>query len=280
MNNNASPYASNKQGFTLVEMAIVMVVIGLVVGGVLTGIGLINSAERNSLLSQLNQYESAINQFKKKYKSLPGDMFDATAIWGVAHATPATCKTTQGTGTQTCDGDGDGMIEEGMESFRAWQQLANATLVSGSFTGIGDTGGENDATPNKNVPATSFKGGGYTLMYMSDTSRYTTAWYTTAAGVDLGNAIMVGRDNLLVNGTGSNRPTFWPLFTTKEAYSIDLKVDDGKPAFGKIRTNPTTVTTLSNYTPNCTTSSTAASSEYKVAQEGKLCSFAYRLNVE
>lgn len=62
-----------QKGFTLVELSIVLVIIGLLVGGILVGQSLIDAAKLNSLVRQFQQYDAAANSFKSKYKFLPGD---------------------------------------------------------------------------------------------------------------------------------------------------------------------------------------------------------------
>jgi len=62
-----------KSGFTLVELSIVLVIIGLLIGGVLVGQSLTESAKTNRLVSDLKQYEIAVVQFHKKFKKYPGD---------------------------------------------------------------------------------------------------------------------------------------------------------------------------------------------------------------
>jgi prepilin-type N-terminal cleavage/methylation domain-containing protein len=74
-----SNYRITKAGFTLVELAIVLVIIGLVVGGVLVGKDLIRAAENRSFVGQLETYNAAANTFKTKYNCVPGDCPTATA---------------------------------------------------------------------------------------------------------------------------------------------------------------------------------------------------------
>ncbi len=66
-----------RQGFTLVELYIVLVIIGLIVGGVLTGQALIAAAKVRAQMTQLDQYDAAINTFRAKYDCLPGDCANA-----------------------------------------------------------------------------------------------------------------------------------------------------------------------------------------------------------
>jgi prepilin-type N-terminal cleavage/methylation domain-containing protein len=69
-------------GFTLIELSIVLVIIGLIVGGILTGQELIKSATVRSEVSELENIETAIYAFRDKYGGLPGDLSNATAFFG------------------------------------------------------------------------------------------------------------------------------------------------------------------------------------------------------
>ncbi len=62
-----------KNGFTLVELSIVLVIIGLLIGGILVGQSLIGSAKLSAQVTQLSQFDSASILFESKYKALPGD---------------------------------------------------------------------------------------------------------------------------------------------------------------------------------------------------------------
>ena len=64
--------------FTLVELSIVLVIIGLIIGGVMVGQDLINAAKIRQQITQLEQIETQINTFKVKYNCLPGDCANAT----------------------------------------------------------------------------------------------------------------------------------------------------------------------------------------------------------
>jgi prepilin-type N-terminal cleavage/methylation domain-containing protein len=74
-------HASRHSAFTLVELSIVLVIIGLIIGGVLAGRDLIRAAELRSLVSEVERYNSAVNAFKLKYNCLPGDCATATNFW-------------------------------------------------------------------------------------------------------------------------------------------------------------------------------------------------------
>lgn len=74
------PYCKRYRGFTLIEMSIVLVIIGLIVGGILVGRDLIHLAEIRGTVAQFEQFNSAVNTFRNKYNCLPGDCINAGGI--------------------------------------------------------------------------------------------------------------------------------------------------------------------------------------------------------
>lgn len=143
---------SQQSGFTLVEIAIVLVIIGLLLGGVLKGQELINSAKVKNLANDFRVVPTYIYAFQDKFKALPGD--DPQVV---AHVTGATLATTPA-GTQ-----GNGVINGNWnsstntdESRLFWQHVRLANLAAGptdtadaTYTpknAVGGTLGINSAT--------------------------------------------------------------------------------------------------------------------------------------
>ena len=67
MYNTLHSESSYKCGFTLIELSIVLVIIGLIVGGVLVGQNLIKAAEIRNQIKQMQEYQIAFNTFRTKY---------------------------------------------------------------------------------------------------------------------------------------------------------------------------------------------------------------------
>jgi prepilin-type N-terminal cleavage/methylation domain-containing protein len=76
----------NKSGFTLVELSIVLIIIGLIVGGVVGGQSLIHSAKISKLISSVKDTQVSIRAFELQYDALPGDMLEATDYWPTSTA--------------------------------------------------------------------------------------------------------------------------------------------------------------------------------------------------
>jgi len=246
-----------KSGFTLVELAIAMVIIGLITAGILGGQSLIESAKIGSVMSDIGKYRTSINAFKLEYDGLPGDITDATEYWGeIPSMTAATCRTDAGTGTQTCDGDGDkgfDYVFSGNDSrhepWRAWQHLSNAEILPGNYTGISSTDCSlaNFCTdPGVNAPESAIDNASWHLFYFDTTN-------TNRGKFEPRNLIVLGNPSNLT-GDGHSGRWYGMALTPKQQRKIDQKLDDGVANSGKItnmnRPDNNTVSTLN---PDCVT---------------------------
>lgn len=213
-------------GFTLLELSIVLVIIGLIAGGITIGGDMIRAAELRAIMTEHQQYMTSVTTFQNKYQALPGDMKNATAFWGEAHATPADCITTVSTGKETCNGDGDRKVESSSaasnEIFRFWQHLSNAGMLEGSFNGVTGSGGNYHSELNKNIPEAAITGTGWSIRNWG-TYGGSSTWFAGSYN----NTFSFGT-------TTTNSVTFGAALTPEEAWSIDTKIDDGNPAKGKI----------------------------------------------
>ncbi len=78
------PGRSRQSGFTLVEIAIVLVIIGLLLGGILKGQEMITQAKIKNVVNDFNGITAAVNSYQDRYRSMPGDDLGATARWAGA----------------------------------------------------------------------------------------------------------------------------------------------------------------------------------------------------
>ena len=191
----------NRLGFTLLELSIVLVIIGLIIGGITVGQDLIRAAEINSVASDFQKYQVTLNSFKLKYNSLPGDIGNATAYWPTA---------------STGNGDKNGVINDSgsgsnNEALRAWQHLGLAELIPGNYNGVVPCLGSGtcfSALGNSHPPARIANAG---FSFLSN------------------NYLSIGSlpDNAIQATSG--------VFTGADASTIDTKIDDGVAATGIVR---------------------------------------------
>jgi prepilin-type N-terminal cleavage/methylation domain-containing protein len=217
-------------GFSLVELSIVLVILGLLTGGILTGQSLIRAAELRAITTEVEQFAVAVNTFKGKYFALPGDMNNATAFWGSANGVSCNAgNTTAGTGTQTCNGNADGLIKHSdsngyNEIYMFWQHLANSGLMSGIYTGMAvEPDGQTTQRVQIGVNGFQSKIGGAT--YFIET--YNWGGSSTRFTYDYVNSLQFGKPE------SGLRPTD-AIITVEEAWNIDKKTDDGQPGRGKL----------------------------------------------
>jgi len=121
---------ARQQGFTLVEIAIVLVIIGLLLGGILKGQEMINQAKIKNVVSDFSGISAAYYGYQDRYRAIPGDDPNAATRW---------------TGGVTAAGDGDGQVGGAYnvtcpaavvaatpESCKWWDHLRRAGFVAGS----------------------------------------------------------------------------------------------------------------------------------------------------
>ncbi|MFT4171837.1 MAG: prepilin-type N-terminal cleavage/methylation domain-containing protein [Rhodocyclaceae bacterium] len=122
---------NTQSGFTLVEIAIVLVIIGLLLGGVLKGQELINSAKAKAAVNDFRNTMTMIAAYQDRYRALPGDDPSAQSHLG-------------STATQAAGNVGNGLIDGAWDSTAAtdesvimWQHLRLANLATGDATAPG-----------------------------------------------------------------------------------------------------------------------------------------------
>ena len=189
---------SANHGLTLVEAAVVLVMLGLLVQVVLQGRELVQNARVRDIIAQQGAAESAFLAFQDRFRALPGDYPNAS--------TNIDC------GFSPClNGNGNGRIERGTggalhEEILAWQHLSSAGFINGQYRMASPA--TTTPTPD-NTPSSVF--GGYMEVVTDNMWGYS------------GNA--VSRNNIK---TGN----YVPAVVLAE---VDRKTDDGLPGSGKVR---------------------------------------------
>lgn len=241
---------NRKNGFTLIELSIVMLIIALVIGGVLVGRDMIRNAELQQVASSFLKFRDAVKQFQDKYKYLPGDMPTATDFWGTGICTDIASDTPQ---IATCNGNGDGKVSEGFdllaladleEVIYLWQHLTNAKFLEGAYTGR-YAAGINKWKPGVNIPK-GIDNAGFAfyfsenlpvpLAYSFDDTSYGGTIVGTTPRVSSGHFISFGKATVNDASYGNDHPPVGGALSGADTFAIDTKIDDGKPATGNIIT--------------------------------------------
>ena len=291
MSKKSSYKSSKKSAFSLIELSIVLIIIGLLVAGVTGGAALIKSAEIRAIMAEQNNYKSLISTFYGNYNYLPGDY--PVALAGLV------------------TGNGNGNIEQAdgvttvNESTLAWQQLRQlpgmtAGLVSNTTatanSGVATVTQYTAANINTLIPGSKSKGGAWMLDYIG-----------TAAG---GGTPLVANKNALVllNPVGTrggvvaaNIPCYLTagctttpviaitvatapttnvgILTPQDALQLDTKSDDGIAGVGSIRA-------LNNYVLGASTAYsciTAGANTYETVQptarSSRNCAMTFDLDI-
>lgn len=217
---------SKSDGFTLVELSIVMIVIGLLIGGVLKGQELIKNARITSVISQVKQTHVAYATFWDSYRAIPGDMRNATSLIQGCNA-----------GISCVNGDGNNRVWTGTwdswtsqpwmntpadinsENVQFWKHLALMDLISGvresaTTVGWGET-----------HPVTSFGSG----------------FHARSSLAPVGHGKMTGVTIVLRNNISGD----WQCggvggadtcaMSPQDAERIDRKMDDGNAVDGAVQ---------------------------------------------
>lgn len=244
---------SPRRAFSLIELSIVLVILGLLVGGILAGQSLIRASELRAVTTEYNRWITATHGFRDKYFGLPGDIANATTIWG-RQVNSLACPTNTSASVTTngvCDGDGNGQLDynltypsTGGEMHQYWRQLAIAGLIEGTFTGNPGGTDARRVIIGQNAPASRASNLGWGISWLGPQSGNATYFDGS-----YGNAMVFGAQHSTQLPRGE-------ALRSDEAWNIDTKIDDGLPAQGKltvvvwgnscaIRTNGTTATNTS-----------------------------------
>lgn len=193
---------NNRHGFTLVELSIVIVIIGLIVGGIILGQELILAAAIRSQISQFEKLETALNTFRNKYNCFAGDCPIASTFFS------GTCFSGQ------MNGDGDGrLFYDNPGNGQAEDRKLPCHLFLSGLMAENPAGSFGDITIPAKLPGTVLT---FNAIY---------------SGL---NALSPVNQGYYLN-TSSPSNYSRPSFSAVIAFNIDTKIDDGNATGGKVR---------------------------------------------
>lgn len=217
---------SQRSGFTLIELSIVLVIIGLIVGGIVVGRGLIETAESRRLITAVQNYRTAILAFKMKYGCLPGDCTNATTFF------------------TTGNGNGDGRINA------AFWTLPSLTFFNFSINTVDNEGNREEMTLlNEHLAKASMIALAPFDRTSSPPTNMANKWYLNyghptwslmaltngyGSNVIRLNAMQMSASSWAI-GFQSPSGSSQPGLEASMALMIDSKLDDGLPLTGMVR---------------------------------------------
>ncbi len=223
----------NYKGFTLIELSIVIVIIGLIVAGVVGGQTLVEQAKIRGVMTQMNQIKIAANAYKLEYGELPGDHTRAADYWGQA----ANCFANVSGSTNTCNGDGSGKLSynHGCDSsgvrhemWHFWKHLSNAELIEGDYSAYSPGGLR--LIPGENAPKGSINGTGWTAFSVA-TCNIGRQWIGRPKNQNANRIVFSNPNASGANGTWFSNAV---ALSAQQQFNVDNKIDDGLPYQGII----------------------------------------------
>ena len=248
--------SSKKSAFSLIELSIVLIIIGLLIAGITGGASLIKSSELRSIMGEARGYAVSVNSFFTQYDQYPGD---ANINVG------SNC-------SGTCLGDRDNKIEfvndnttTFTEGWDAWLDLKDIGAIDLALTAPTSLVLPTAMVPNTNFPGSKIKGAGWLFDYNTTASQNIVVLTGTTLLADTTNKVLFG-SGTTVRSTA--------VISAPDALSIDSKIDDGVANSGNvlaIQPNATAGSDCNGATPGAT---------YTVAHDSKkVCALSFRVDV-
>jgi prepilin-type N-terminal cleavage/methylation domain-containing protein len=256
-------FSSKKSAFSLIELSIVLIIIGLLIAGITGGASLIKSSELRSIMGEARGYAVSVNSFFTQYDQYPGD----------SDKNVGAKSTVVGNRDNKIQFVNEAPTPDVAEGVDAWFDLLDIGAIDLPLVTATMTSPE-ALVPVQHVPGSKIKGAGWAFDYNTATSQNVVVLTssTTAWGTGKG----------LVNGVASadvSKNVSSPIITAGDALSIDSKIDDGKANAGNVQA----VNTTSADGTACTNgllATGAAADVYRVANgTKKTCVLTFRVDV-
>jgi len=229
-------------GFTLIEVSIVLVIIAILIGIVSVSVSLLRNTQITTVISAAQAHLIAVQNFKKQYKSLPGDSPRAFDFFGASCGTNADVNIS----SAGCNGDGNNQVDfldlgatTSSEHLKVWQHLALGRFINGTFSGTRGSATDHytSTTPNQinNSPllSTTISGvNGVWWMIYTNNGLITTG--IDYAPTTAGNYLRLAADQTIAAKDTANAHRVGFL-SPGEIYSIDKKTDDGIALTGQVQ---------------------------------------------
>lgn len=224
----ASFITSPRSAFTLIELSIVLVIIGLIVGGALVGQDLIEASKIRATISQVEKYNTATTTFRLKYNCLPGDCRNAELFGFPARGQYAG----QGDGNKMIQGvwgNGAGNSGPGYqylgETALFWVDLSQAGLIDQAFTIASATVNNASGNMQDDFFPKSKLGNSHVNIWGDKPN----PWHYLKSNA---NYFQISKLPALVSSASTLSAEVG--LTVVQAYSIDTKIDDGNPRDGNV----------------------------------------------
>jgi len=201
-----------KKAFSLIELAIVLIILGLLVASVSIGNQILQQAQFKKIITNLQDFKVSIEVFDEQHNGLPGDLTNAQSFW-------PSCANQTSPVTNNCNGNGNGKFEKNYEGMRIWEHLRLAGLLDNKYVGTDTSGNGNQFNPGNNAPKLPTGNG----CYFASSESSSATWYS-----------LTSDQVIILGGTATNSSCDEGSFTPKQAYYLDFKIDDGKAETGKI----------------------------------------------
>ncbi len=256
--------------FSLIELSIVIIIIGLLIAGVTSGGHLIHQARLQKLLKNVDSLKTSVATFQGIHNyQLPGDADGINNFYT----------------TSLIDGNGDGEISWNKEGVNAWHHLAVSEIYPNSIAPIKS---KIDKLTNNHSFSTKLDNGKLSFIYCnSSLSRISNNIATCnentlddKSKITAGNYLLFGKIDNISRSTNKNGYNHLPIIKAVDAFNIDQKLDDGSHNTGVILAIGTTGGTTEEPSDNCVTPATQSGkkSDYAKSNKNKSCALLFKLH--